>query len=667
MIKILLILHILILTLYAQSTNVSLVLPWKHQFQFAGYYMAKEKGFYADAGLKVDIKEHTLKRDYVADISSGKYEFGVAHSSLIFQRYNSYPNLILLNAIHQSSPFALISLKYKNLEDITQKRIMMSHDQTTTASINAMLQSQKLTPDNYTIVDTSFNPIDLLNNADFMSIYTSNEPYALEEKGLEYFIFDPKDYGYDFYSDILFTSKEMVNNNQQEVDKFRQASLLGWKYAYENIDETIDIILKFYNTQNRTKNALLYEANTLKKLAFHDNINFGDINPLRIKEITTTYRLLGLIKNNKNIEHDDFVYSSEDDLKFIFKKKANTEYFKFIHNIYFKFMLALLISIILIGLLFRNHTRKLLNKQVKQLELKNKIFNSHICSSRTDTQGIITSVSDALCELSGYSREEFISITHNILRDKETPIEVYKDLWMTISSGHTWQGNLKNRKKDGSEYWIHAIISPIFDEKKNIIYYESIVKDITLEKVLKNFNEELELQVKEKTKELEKLAMTDKLTGVFNRVKIDNDLESNFDYFKEFDENFSIILIDIDNFKNVNDTYGHQVGDIILQEVTSQIQSHIRSTDVLGRWGGEEFLIICPKSDSATSYIVAQKLRESIENYSFSRVDKLTICAGICDIKSTNDLEKMVSFADTALYEAKHSGRNNVIKYEGKL
>ena len=270
MFKSLLILFILILSLYAQESNVTLVLPWKHQFQFAGYYMAKEKGYYADAGLNVDIKEYSLKRDYIADIASGKYEFGVAHSSLIFQRYNSYPNLILLNAIHQSSPFALISLKYKNLEDIVGKRIMMSNDQTITASINAMIRSKNLLPDSYTVVDTSFNPIDLLKNADFMSIYISNEPYTLKQKGLDYFIFDPKDYGYDFYSDILFTSKEMLNNNQQGVDKFRQASLQGWKYAYEHIDETVEIILKFYNTQNRSRDALLYEANALKKLAFKD-------------------------------------------------------------------------------------------------------------------------------------------------------------------------------------------------------------------------------------------------------------------------------------------------------------------------------------------------------------------------------------------------------------
>ena len=86
-----------------------------------------------------------------------------------------------------------------------------------------------------------------------MASYISNEPYSLKEKGVEYTIFDPKDYGYNFYSDILFTSKKMIKESPKDVDGFRAASLEGWKYAYEHIDEAIEIILKKYNTQIKTK------------------------------------------------------------------------------------------------------------------------------------------------------------------------------------------------------------------------------------------------------------------------------------------------------------------------------------------------------------------------------------------------------------------------------
>lgn len=661
--KLIFILFFLISTLLAQTKNVTLSLPWKHQFQFAGYYVAQQKGYYQQAGLKVDIKEYDFNEDYIENVASGKFEFGVAHSSVIFKRYNKYSNIILLNAIHQSSPFALLSLKYKNLEDVVGKNIMMSSDETVGVSINAMLQSKKIPQKSYKLIKNTFKSMDLLSYADFMPVYISNEPYILRQKNIEYFIFYPKDYGYDFYSDILFTTKEMIENNKKDVDSFRQASLMGWKYAYENIDETVDIILKYYNTQGKSKEALLHEAKTLKDLAFMDGRDFGDINPSRVQEITTTYRLLGLINQENIVQEDNFIYTTQNDLKFILKEKATTSYFSFIYTIYFKFMLILLISILVIGIIMRIRTEKMLRAQATQLKLNNEIFNKNICSSTADINGVIISVSDALCKCTGYKRDELISKKHSIFKHKDTPEEIYKDLWMSISSGHIWQGQLKNRKKDGSEYYVDMIIYPKFDKKDVITSYETIVHDISLEKLLENFNEKLELQVKEKTRELEKLAMTDKLTGIFNRVKLDNDLETNFNYFKNFGENFSIIIIDIDNFKNVNDTHGHQVGDIILQELTHQIQKNIRSTDVLGRWGGEEFLVICSKSDMNTSYDLAEKLRKNIEEYSFSRVKKLTICAGVCDIKYANNLEKMVSYADTALYDAKHSGRNNVLKY----
>ena len=214
MFKYLLISFLLIFSLHAKEIstdkNVTLLLPWKHQFQFAGYYMAKEMGFYEKASLKVSIKEFDLKNNNSKDISTQKYEFAVGHSSLILDRLNNYPTLVLLNAIHQSSPLILLSKNrsdIRSIKDIVNKKIMISNDQSFTASINAMLFSEKIEPDSFISIDTSFNPIDLINgNADLMVSYLSNEPYMLRTKGVEYTIFNPIDYGYDFYSDILFTS-----------------------------------------------------------------------------------------------------------------------------------------------------------------------------------------------------------------------------------------------------------------------------------------------------------------------------------------------------------------------------------------------------------------------------------------------------------------------------
>ncbi|MEA1892261.1 MAG: diguanylate cyclase [Campylobacterota bacterium] len=662
-----LIFFILITTIIvqAQTKKISLALPWKHQFQFAGYYVAKELGYYADAGLDVSIKEYDLSLDNTKEVSSHKYDFGVGHSSLILEKINDYDNIIFLNAIYQSSPFVLLSTKYKSLKEISGKKIMMSNDQTVTASINAMLYSHNLKQNSYITIETSFEPTDLINgNADFMASYSSNEPYTLNKKGVESFILDPKDYGYYFYSDILFTSKEMIQNNKKVVDNFRLASLRGWKYAFENIDEAAEIILKYYNTQGRTKAALIFEANTLKKLAFMDDVNFGNINHEQLKEIATTYRLLGLIDPDAKVKIDfkTFIYSPEQDYNFILKSKKDkaNSFLELIQTTYFKSLISLLFLIIFISLFFKKRTEKLLKEQAYQLKLQNEIFNLNIASCTTDLDGKITYVSQAFCDTSGYTKDELISNTHNIIKDKRTPDAFYKDLWLTIISGHTWEGEFKNIKKDGSSYQIQAVITPLFDKKGEITGYKAIAKDITLEKVLKDFNKKLEEEVKKKTAKLEKLASTDKLTGVYNRVKLDEDVSANYSHFTKHNENFSIIIIDIDKFKDVNDIYGHQVGDIILKEVTQQIQKNIRSTDTLGRWGGEEFMVICPKSDYKIAYIVAQKIRKSIESHDFSKVGKITASSGVYDIELGQDIQTMINHADTLLYDVKKSGRNNV-------
>lgn len=656
-------------TLFSLDKEISLVLPWKHQFQFAGYYMAKEKGFYKEFELDVSIIEYESNSDNAKDVSMQKYQFGVGHSSLLVDKINKYYNLILLNAINQSSPFVLISTKYKELKDVRDKVVMMTNDQTSSASINAMLYSQNLEQNSYSVVESSFDPISLVNGrADFMTSYMSNEPYTLIQKGIKPFIMDPKDYGFDFYSDILFTTKEMIQKSPQDVENFRVASLKGWQYAYDNIDETVDIILKYYNTQHKTEDALRFEADMLKKLAYTKGTQLGEIKVSKLQEITTAYRLLGLVKSKDELNFQDFIYGSSHEVcsNHFLHEEDSFDYMKFVSNLYFRFFLIVVSLIILTSVFFNFRTKKLLMLQFQKSTIQNKIFDENICSSIAGLNGHITHVSKAFCELTGYTEEELLGRTHNILKSKETPDKLYKDLWITISNEHIWRGKFQNVKKDGSSYWVSIVISPVCDENGNIVHFESILHDITLKKVLSEFNTKLKLEVKKQTEKLEKLAVTDKLTGIYNRVKLDDELDSNFACFEEFSENFSVIIIDIDHFKNINDKHGHQVGDIVLQELVQMIKKNIRSTDTLGRWGGEEFMVICPKADVNISYTIAQKIRQNIEKNQFSRVGQLTICAGVCDAKSAADLNQLVSHADTVLYDAKHSGRNMVVKYEGE-
>lgn len=161
-------------------------------------------------------------------------------------------------------------------------------------------------------------------------------------------------------------------------------------------------------------------------------------------------------------------------------------------------------------------------------------------------------------------------------------------------------------------------------------------------------------------KELERLSITDKLTGVFNRVKFDKVLETEIQRSVRFQQPFSIIMLDIDHFKQVNDIHGHQAGDTVLTEIAKLLQANTRETDILGRWGGEEFMIICPQTDINGSLGLAKNLCRIIEGHSFPIVQHKTASFGVTAYQPGDLAESLVARADAALYAAKHNGRNQV-------
>ncbi len=161
-------------------------------------------------------------------------------------------------------------------------------------------------------------------------------------------------------------------------------------------------------------------------------------------------------------------------------------------------------------------------------------------------------------------------------------------------------------------------------------------------------------------KELERLSITDRLTGLFNRMKLDEALASENLRAQRTGQPFSIILIDVDHFKQVNDMHGHQAGDRVLIEVAQLLQANTREIDIVGRWGGEEFLVICPHTDSAGARQLAENLRLKMQACNFTAVAHKTASFGVTTFQSGDQSKDVVARADTALYAAKEGGRNRV-------
>lgn len=295
--------------------DISLQLKWKHAFQFAGYYMALEKGFYDEAGLNVTILEGGQGQSPVRHVSSGEGHYAISDCGIMIAHAKG-AQVKVLAAVFQHSPLALAVRKssgIKSFEDLRGKRIMLQREEMD-ASIVAALHRAGLSEPDFIRQDTSFNLVDLIEgNTDAFSIYITDQPHQLKEQGIRVNILEPIDYDIDFYGDLLFTSKTETQKHPDRASSFTKASLKGWFYALEHVDETIAIIRKKYNTQNLSLRQFQFEATKTADLILKNEIELGYLSEFRWKQIAHTYAKLGLISESYQLT--DFIFQPAPSLK----------------------------------------------------------------------------------------------------------------------------------------------------------------------------------------------------------------------------------------------------------------------------------------------------------------------------------------------------------------
>ena len=427
------------------------------------------------------------------------------------------------------------------------------------------------------------------------------------------------------------------------------------------------------------------------------------------------------------------------------------------------------------------------------LQFQKLALDEHSIVSIADTHGNITEVNDKFCEVSQYSREELLGQNHRLLKSGQHTSAFYSDLWATISVGRVWRGEICNRRKDGTFYWVASTILPFVGEDGLPSRYVSVRTDITAVKeaqhVLERSRDELEQLVQIRSGELaereevlrsitnaaqdavmmidsagrvtywnpaaehmfgfaeaevvgkdlhdlivperylerahagfsrfaasgegpavgrtttlrakhrsgdefpvdvslsaiklrgqwnavgivrnatervqteerlKQLATTDALTGICNRRHFDEVLASEINRAARFSSPLSLILFDIDHFKRVNDTFGHQAGDRVLTQLAVTVGNSIRTVDLFARWGGEEFVVMLPGSDLDAGRLLAEKLRMALEKQPFSDVGQVTCSFGVAEYAPGDNADALIKKVDRCLYHAKASGRNRV-------
>lgn len=744
------------LPVYSVEHTVSLQLKWLHQFQFAGYYAALEKGFYKEAGLNVIIREASSSSEPIKDVIDGRSDFGVGTTDLLQYRSQGKP-VVLLASIFQHSPLAIMVLRKSgimNLHDLVPYPIMIEPH---SAELFGYFNWEGIDISKLQLREHTNSIMDLIEGRVMaMSVYETDEPYLMEIKGIDYQIFKPAPSGIDFYGDNLFTTEQQIYDHPDRVKAFVLASLKGWEYAMSHRDEMVDIILKKYS-QRKSRGHLIFEAEQMRKIMMLDTITMGYTNPSRWEKIVKTYRQLNMLPNGyklKGFFYSEYItppyyifykltifllwaaiillfmvipffiyyrhlqYSEERyrlladnlfnvvwtmDLQGRFKyvspsvikqrgytpeeaiqqsleeiltpesyeliKENFTGYIQTGEITQTKWLLhqlckdgtCILTEVTLspmkdakgrkIGLI--GVSRDVTEQQRAEDILRVRLIAIESTSDAvviTDAEGHIEYINPAFTEITGYFIDDVLGKTMRILQSGEHSREFYEQLWAAINNGETWRGEIINRRKDNRIYFEEQTISPVFNKDGHVERFVAIKRDITHKKHLEN--------------QLTHKAFYDNLTQLPNRTLFLDRLNQSIQKYVHDDSPFVLFYLDLDEFKEINDIYGHDHGDFVLQEVSNRLRNLLRKCDTVARFGGDEFLILL--LDIENQHIVTQLAEKvitaiskpiSLDNHEFH----ISVSIGVSQFpKDGKTAEKLLQIADKRMYCAKNSGKNRI-------
>jgi diguanylate cyclase (GGDEF)-like protein/PAS domain S-box-containing protein len=285
-------------------------------------------------------------------------------------------------------------------------------------------------------------------------------------------------------------------------------------------------------------------------------------------------------------------------------------------------------------------------------------------------------------ELTGYTAEEFLGQNSRFLNKLHRNQPEITAIRQAIAHHSSFQCTVQNSKKDGTPFWNLLTISPIKDEHGKITHFIGSLRDVTKAIETENqllqvnaqllaMNQALEERVAQRTEDLERLATTDSLTGVSNRRYWIRRAGIEVASAKRQQTSLAMVMLDIDNFKQINDRYGHPTGDLVLIKLCEAVQGVLRVGDTFARIGGEEFVLLLPQSDEILAIQVAERIRTLLSSLELYAVDKtkfrFTASFGVASLsKTVSDVESLISSCDAALYRAKDEGRNCVVATTAK-
>jgi diguanylate cyclase (GGDEF)-like protein/PAS domain S-box-containing protein len=306
----------------------------------------------------------------------------------------------------------------------------------------------------------------------------------------------------------------------------------------------------------------------------------------------------------------------------------------------------------------RKRAEELLTRAHQELLEKQYAVDQAVIVAITDVKGDITYANDSFCRISGYTPEELLGNNHRILKSGLHSEEFFREMYRQIANGQVWRGEVCNKAKDGSFYWVDTTITPQLGQDGKPIAYMAIRIDITARKLAEE--------------KISYMANHDALTGIGNRTVLHEKLEEAIARLRRRQETFAVLMLDLDGFKHVNDTLGHAAGDELLKELAGRLNVSLRETDVLTRLGGDEFAIIQSGEENQREAAIALAVRvlEVVAEPFDLEGDNVTIGTSIGIAVAPEDgadAGELLKRADLALYRAKSEGRNNFRFFDAEM
>jgi len=435
--------------------RISLQLKWQHQFQFAGYYAAIEKGYYAAEGLQVELSVGAVGTNAAQDVVSGKTNFAVGSPSVLIERNRGLP-VVAVAAVFQHSPLALMVRRdsgFQSPQSLGGRRVMLGgRDGTDDSEILAMFAAEGVTKQPVLLLPHSGNFADLFDGrVDAMSTYVTDTGVRHHPVATELFL--PRHYGIDFYGDILVTSLALATNRPETVRAFARASLRGWEYALKHPEEIAELIHARY-APDKSRAILLAEAAAMRELVLPDLVEIGHMNRGRWTHIGETYAMLGLMGPDWTL--DDFLFSEIETTQ-----TARASHWIKIGGIVG--LGGLLVALLLAGfvarlrILVRRRTRELAASEEQFRAIFDNINDAIFLLAPED--GTILSVNQRMCELFGYPREELLRLAIGDLgldggKDGRTDLVHWLSKAAHSDRPHLFEWRV--RAKTGREFWVEV-------------------------------------------------------------------------------------------------------------------------------------------------------------------------------------------------------------------